>query len=59
MQSPTHPLPTQAQIYEDVNEIYQTRVMGFVSFTVLIYDHLISFPAEVEYVWKGSKGART
>jgi hypothetical protein len=40
----------------DVSEIYQTRYMGFVSFTVLIWDHIITFDDEVEFVWKGSKG---
>jgi len=40
----------------DVSEILQTRYMGFVSFTVLIWDHIITFDDEVEFVWKGSKG---
>jgi hypothetical protein len=29
--------------------------MGFASFTILIWDHIITFPAEVEYIWKGKK----
>jgi len=47
--------PTQAQVNQDVNEIFQTRYMGFASFTILIWDHIITFPAEVEYIWKGKK----
>lgn len=50
------PPATQAQVNQDVAEIYQTRYMGFVSFTILVWDHIITFPAEVEFIWKRSKG---
>ncbi|KAH9961843.1 hypothetical protein BJV74DRAFT_787376, partial [Russula compacta] len=30
--------------------------VGVASFTVLVWDHLITFSDEVEYIWKGGKG---
>ncbi|KAJ7610251.1 hypothetical protein DFH06DRAFT_1246227 [Mycena polygramma] len=30
--------------------------VGFVAFTILIWDHIDTFPAEVEYIWNGKKG---
>jgi len=41
---------------EDIAAIYQTRFMGFVSFTILFWDHIITFADEVEFIWKGGKG---
>ncbi|KAJ7243750.1 hypothetical protein C8J57DRAFT_1365760 [Mycena rebaudengoi] len=29
--------------------------VGFAAFTILIWDHLDTFPAEVEYIWKGRR----
>jgi hypothetical protein len=41
---------------KDVSEIIQTRIMGIVSFTILVWDHIITFDDEVDYIWKRSKG---
>ncbi|KAJ7605519.1 hypothetical protein DFH06DRAFT_257524 [Mycena polygramma] len=41
---------------EDVAETLRTNYVGFVAFTILIWDHIDTFPAEVEYIWKGRKG---
>ncbi|TCD59887.1 hypothetical protein EIP91_011254, partial [Steccherinum ochraceum] len=44
------PLPT---------DLAQTRVtvyMGFVSFMILVWDHIITLGDEVEYIWMGRKG---
>ncbi|KAI0275935.1 hypothetical protein BGY98DRAFT_989250 [Russula aff. rugulosa BPL654] len=30
--------------------------VGVASFTVLVWDHIITFSDEVEYIWKGAKG---
>ncbi|THH05905.1 hypothetical protein EW145_g4457 [Phellinidium pouzarii] len=34
----------------------QCRYIGFASYAFLIYDHLLTFSDEVNYVWKGRKG---
>jgi len=39
----------------DRTEMYQTNYMGFASFTVLIWDHIITFDREVEYIWPAKK----
>ncbi|KZP26294.1 hypothetical protein FIBSPDRAFT_949474 [Athelia psychrophila] len=41
---------------QDVSEIFTTRLMGCVSLTILIWDHVLTFPDEVKYIWKGGKG---
>ncbi|KAJ3486964.1 hypothetical protein NLI96_g3865 [Meripilus lineatus] len=33
-----------------------TIYVGFASFTMLVWDHFITFDDEVNYVWKGNKG---
>ncbi|KAH8085961.1 hypothetical protein BXZ70DRAFT_900026, partial [Cristinia sonorae] len=33
-----------------------TIYMGFVSFMILVWDHIITLADEVEYIWKGKKG---
>lgn len=33
-----------------------TQYVGVAAFTILIWDHIVSFSDEVEYVWKGNKG---
>ncbi|KAJ3515784.1 hypothetical protein NLJ89_g1548 [Agrocybe chaxingu] len=43
-------------IVDDWSQMYRTNYMGFASFTVLIWDHIDTFVAEVEYIWKGKKG---
>ncbi|KAJ7610247.1 hypothetical protein DFH06DRAFT_922828, partial [Mycena polygramma] len=32
------------------------QYVGFAAFTILIWDHIDTFTAEVEYIWKGRKG---
>lgn len=42
-----------------VDDFSQTRVtiyMGFLSFMILIWEHVITFADEVEYIWFGKKG---
>jgi len=36
--------------------IQSTTLVGFAGFTVLIYDHLITFGDEVQYVWRKFRG---
>ncbi|KAF4562601.1 hypothetical protein EYR36_003995 [Pleurotus pulmonarius] len=45
--------PSPAQ---DAAEALRTDFVGFASFAVLIWDHLISLEDEVQFVWKGKKG---
>jgi len=44
-------------ILDDVTQQLQTDYMGLACFTILIWDHVDTFPAEVEYIWKRKKGA--
>ncbi|KAF8230555.1 hypothetical protein L208DRAFT_1363054 [Tricholoma matsutake] len=39
-----------------VADIIRTNHVAFASFSVLIWDHIVTFADEVEYVWKGRKG---
>ncbi|THH12923.1 hypothetical protein EW146_g7241 [Bondarzewia mesenterica] len=36
--------------------ILSMQYVGLAAFTILIWDHIITFSDEVEYVWKGNKG---
>ncbi|KAH7920296.1 hypothetical protein BV22DRAFT_1122838 [Leucogyrophana mollusca] len=45
-------------IEEDLNDIRETIYVGIVGFTVLIWDHVITFDDEVELIWQGKKGLR-
>ncbi|KAI0075080.1 hypothetical protein K474DRAFT_1709320 [Panus rudis PR-1116 ss-1] len=50
------------EIPDLVTDVAQTRVtiyIGFVSFMILIWEHIITFADEVECVWKGRKSWRT
>jgi len=40
----------------DKSDIYRTIIVGFAGFTILVYDHIITFSDEVEYIWKKRKG---
>ncbi|KAF7768521.1 hypothetical protein Agabi119p4_7764 [Agaricus bisporus var. burnettii] len=42
-------------VEEDVSAQLTTIYMGFVAFTILIWDHIDTFTAEVEYIWKRDK----
>ncbi|KLO09381.1 hypothetical protein SCHPADRAFT_943676 [Schizopora paradoxa] len=33
-----------------------TNYVGLASYVVLIYDHVLTFPDEVQFMWKGNKG---
>ncbi|TDL23328.1 hypothetical protein BD410DRAFT_787676 [Rickenella mellea] len=37
-------------------DMIATNYVGLASYTFLVYDHLLTFDEEVEYVWKGRKG---
>ncbi|PIL22620.1 hypothetical protein GSI_15310 [Ganoderma sinense ZZ0214-1] len=39
-----------------MSELYTTCYVGLASFTILIWDHLLTFSEEVEFVWKKKKG---
>lgn len=39
-----------------VADIIRTNHVAFASFSVLIWDHIVTLADEVEYVWKGRKG---
>ncbi|KAF9651652.1 hypothetical protein BDM02DRAFT_3184398 [Thelephora ganbajun] len=44
------------RIGKDLSAIHSTILVGFAGFTVLIYDHLITFADEIEYIWQTFKG---
>lgn len=46
-------------IKEDLSTIYSTILVGFAGFTVLVYDHVITFADEVRYIWHTSRGPFT
>lgn len=46
-------------IEEDLSTIYATILVGFAGFTVLVYDHFITFADEVRYIWYTSRGLFT
>ncbi|KAI0075079.1 hypothetical protein K474DRAFT_1664666 [Panus rudis PR-1116 ss-1] len=43
----------------DVSETRVTVYIGFVSFIILIWEHIVTFDDEVECIWKGKKSWRT
>jgi len=43
------------EVIVDRTEMYQTNYMGFASFTVLIWDHIVTFDKEVEFIWPAKK----
>jgi len=45
-----------AEIGKDLGTINSTILVGFAGFTVLIYDHLITFADEAKYIWKNLRG---
>lgn len=40
---------------KDVTYLYATNLFGFASYTVLVWDHAITFGDEVRYIWRGRK----
>ncbi|KAF8465000.1 hypothetical protein DFH94DRAFT_784272 [Russula ochroleuca] len=43
-------------VANDYRNSVSTKYVGVAAFTVLVWDHLITFSDEVEYIWKGGKG---
>ncbi|EGN91710.1 hypothetical protein SERLA73DRAFT_192123 [Serpula lacrymans var. lacrymans S7.3] len=41
----------------DYQDVYSTNYVGLAGFTLLVWDHLITFADEVEFIWQGRKGA--
>jgi len=44
-----------AQTIKDVTYLYATNYFGFASYTILVWDHAITFSDEVRYIWQGRK----
>ncbi|KAH9172654.1 hypothetical protein EDB89DRAFT_878004 [Lactarius sanguifluus] len=44
-------------VREDYRDSILTKYLGMASFTILVWDHIITFHDEVELIWKGGKGA--
>ncbi|OBZ71234.1 hypothetical protein A0H81_08567 [Grifola frondosa] len=49
-------MATQVSDVEDFSRTVLTNYIGVASYTVLVWDHLITFADEVRYVWNGRKG---
>ncbi|KAJ7246348.1 hypothetical protein C8J57DRAFT_1675012 [Mycena rebaudengoi] len=49
----SQPVPV---VYDDISDTIRTNFVGFASFTILVWDHILTFSDEVEYIWKGKKG---
>ncbi|KAJ7644424.1 hypothetical protein FB45DRAFT_897880 [Roridomyces roridus] len=49
-------MATPPAVTDDITETLRTNYVGFCAFTILIWDHLDTFTAEVEYIWRGEKG---
>ncbi|KAJ7602194.1 hypothetical protein DFH06DRAFT_1398668 [Mycena polygramma] len=54
----THGLMSQSipTVFDDVSDTIRTNFVGFASFSILVWDHAITFDDEVELIWKGKKG---
>ncbi|KAF7365503.1 hypothetical protein MVEN_00423300 [Mycena venus] len=50
---------TEPSPLNDISDTIRTNFVGFASFTILVWDHVITFSDEVEYIWKGKKGPST
>ncbi|KAJ7210673.1 hypothetical protein B0H12DRAFT_1242672 [Mycena haematopus] len=47
---------TSPPVLDDVSDTIRTNFVAFASLTILVWDHVITFSDEVEYIWKGKKG---
>lgn len=45
----------QQTVIREKTELYSTNYVGLAGFTMLFYDHLLTFPDEVQYIWFKSK----
>lgn len=58
MADPAQAAAIQAALHElevAVGHVNFSRYMGVAGYALLIYDHLLTFPAEVELIWKADK----
>ncbi|KAJ7586383.1 hypothetical protein C8J56DRAFT_944482 [Mycena floridula] len=46
-------------VLDDLQQNFQTNLVGFGGFTVLIWDHIDTFTMEVEHIWKRKKSFLT
>ncbi|KDQ62142.1 hypothetical protein JAAARDRAFT_30050 [Jaapia argillacea MUCL 33604] len=53
---PTELRRFEHDLIQSVNHSYRPKYVGFMGFTILVWDHIITFDDEVQYIWKGSKG---
>ncbi|KAG1842519.1 hypothetical protein DFJ58DRAFT_806179, partial [Suillus subalutaceus] len=44
-------VPLNAEIISEVLEAYQAVAIGILGFTILVWDHAITFADEVEIIW--------
>ncbi|KAH7102033.1 hypothetical protein BKA62DRAFT_152429 [Auriculariales sp. MPI-PUGE-AT-0066] len=42
----------------EARDLFATNAIGLVSFTILVWDHLLTFSDEVRVIWRRPKGAR-
>ncbi|KAF8879500.1 hypothetical protein BD779DRAFT_1803361 [Infundibulicybe gibba] len=47
---------TTPDAIDDVTESVRVNYVAFASLTVLVWDHILTFNDEIEYIWKGKKG---
>ncbi|KAG0704834.1 hypothetical protein DFH29DRAFT_910058 [Suillus ampliporus] len=47
--------PLETEIISDALEVFQTIAVGFFGFTILVWDHVITFADEVEIIWDRPK----
>ncbi|KAF8208534.1 hypothetical protein K438DRAFT_2012566 [Mycena galopus ATCC 62051] len=47
---------TTPTVLSDISDTIRTNFVGFASFTILVWDHIITFSDEVELIWKPKKG---
>ncbi|KAJ7779221.1 hypothetical protein B0H16DRAFT_1711566 [Mycena metata] len=50
---------TIPSIPSDISDTVRTNFVAFASFTILAWDHVLTFSDEVELIWKGKKGPIT
>ncbi|KAI1790141.1 hypothetical protein LXA43DRAFT_1062298 [Ganoderma leucocontextum] len=53
--SPVMSVPDQ-NVTSEVSELHTTFYVGLASFTVLVWDHLLTLSEEIEFIWKKQKG---
>ncbi|KAF8575887.1 hypothetical protein K439DRAFT_710968 [Ramaria rubella] len=56
---PSPPPLTQAQLSEAGQNVLATKYYLAAAFTILLYDHMLSFSDELESIWKKSRAMIT